>query len=469
MRERRNVRSVDTPSIHYARTADALNIAYEVLGDGPADLIVIPGVASNIEMYWENPRWSNFMRRLSSFSRLLLFDRRGVGLSDRPGGVPSLEQRMDDVRAVMDAVGSERAALFGMGADGAMATLFGATYPERTSGLVLYAVPARGSWAPDYPWAPKPDRAHQLIEEAELIVDDPERIRAQARRQFPSLAEDEEVLAMFARLTRLSVSPGSYAALRRMNLEIDIRHVLPTIRVPTLILHRTGDRLWPVDVSRATAQQIAGAVYRELDGIDHNPWVGDQDSLLDIVQGFLEGVWTDKPWEQAEPDRVLATVLFTDIVGSTDRAVALGDAAWRDLLARHNALVRRELLRFRGREVDTAGDGFFASFDGPARAIQCARAIEEAVGDLGIDVRIGLHVGECELVDGKIAGVAVHIGARVAAEAGPGEILVSQTVRDLVVGSGIEFEDRGPRSLRGIPEPTRLYAVLSPEQRTSSI
>jgi class 3 adenylate cyclase/pimeloyl-ACP methyl ester carboxylesterase len=458
---------VDIPAIRYAKTADGLNIAYEVLGEGPPDLIVIPGVVSNIEVFWENPRWSRFMERLSSFSRLLLFDRRGVGLSDRPAGVPPLEQRMDDVRAVLDAAGSERAALFGMGPDGAMAVLFGATYPERTAGLVLYAVPARGSWAADYPWAPKPDRAHRLIEEAELLFSDSDLLRAQARRQFPSLADDEDVVAMFARMMRLSGSPGSFAALRRMNLEIDIRHVLPTIRVPTLVLHRTGDRIWPVDVSRATAQGIPGALYHELDGIDHNPWVGDQDSLLDIVQGFLEGVWTERPWEQAEPDRVLATVLFTDIIGSTDRAVAIGDAAWRDLLARHNALVRHELLRFRGREVDAAGDGFFASFDGPARAIQCARAIEEAVLELGIAVRIGLHVGECELVDGKIAGLAVHIGARVAAEAGPGEILVSQTVRDLVAGSGIEFEDRGPHTLRGIPGSTQLYAVLRPKQRTS--
>ncbi len=448
--------------IRYARTADGLNIAYEVLGAGHPDLIVIPGVASNIEVFWENPRWSRFMRRLSAFSRLLLFDRRGVGLSDRPGGVPPLEQRMDDVRAVMDAAGSERAALFGMGPDGAMAALFGATYPERTAGLVLYAVPARGSWAPDYPWAPKPDRAHRQIEEAELLFGDQDLLRAQARRQFPSLAEDEEALAMFARQLRQSVSPGGLAALRRMNLEIDIRHVLPTIRVPTLVLHRNGDRLWPVDISRASAQQIPGALYQELEGIDHNPWVGDQDSLLDVVEGFLEGVWANRPWEQAEPDRVLATVLFTDIVGSTKRAVELGDAGWRDLLAKHNALVRRELLRFRGREVDSAGDGFLASFDGPARAIQCARAIEAEVRELGIEVSIGLHVGECELVDGKIAGVAVHIGARVAAEARPGEILVSQTVRDLVAGSGIEFEDRGPHTLRGIPGSSHLYAVLRP-------
>jgi pimeloyl-ACP methyl ester carboxylesterase/class 3 adenylate cyclase len=451
---------VDVPPIHYARTADGLNIAYQVVGDGLFDLVFVPQVVSNIQLFWENTRWASFMRNLTAFSRLILFDRRGVGLSDRPSGVPALEQRMDDGRAVMDAVASERAARFGAGADGAMAALFAATYPERVSALVLYAVPPRGLWAPDYPWGLREDAARNVVEEAERRFAQPDYLAEGANRLFPSVADDDEAKAFQDYSIRLSVSPGAFAALRRMNFDIDIRKVLPTIRVPTLVLHRTGDRAVPVEVSRFVAQQIPGAVYHELEGIDHFPWVGGPDALIAAVRGFVERVWREKPWEEVEPDRVLATVLFTDIVGSTEKALALGDARWRELLSEHHVRVRGQLARFRGREIDTAGDGFFASFDGPARAIRCACAVRDVLNELGIEIRAGLHAGECELIDGKAGGVAVHIGARVAAEAAPGEVLVSSTVKDLVAGSGIRFEDRGIHELKGVGE-WHLFTVES--------
>src|SRR5438105_6393506 len=448
---------MDVPAIRYTRTTDGLNIAYQVVGEGPFDLVFVPQVISNVQIFWENPRWADFMRELASFSRLLLFDRRGVGLSDRPSGVPPLEQRMDDVRAVLDAVGSERTALFGFGPDGAMAALFAATYPTRTAALVLYAVPPRGRWAPDYPWGVRPEEAERMIEEAERRFNNPDYLREQAHRNFPSAAEAEGMLALFGRMVRLSVSPGAFAALRRMNADIDIRDVLPTIRVPTLVLHRPDAQVVPVEASRYVAAQIPGATYKELQGIDFNPWIGHPDELIGVMHEFLERIWQEHPWEDVEPDRVLATVLFTDIVGSTEKAVELGDARWRELLHAHHERVRGQLVRFRGREIDTAGDGFFASFDGPARGIRCARAIVESVQELGIAVRAGLHAGECELLDGKVGGIAVHTGARVAGLAAPGEVLVSSTVKDLVAGSGIEFDDRGVHELKSIPGQWRLY------------
>lgn len=451
---------MDVPAIRYTRTTDGLNIAYQVVGERPFDLVFVPQVISNVEIFWENPRWAGFMRELASFSRLLLFDRRGVGLSDRPSGVPPLEQRMDDVRAVIDAVGSERAALFGTGPDGAMAALFAATYPERVTALVLFAVPPRGMWAPDYPWGRTEDEARNLVEEGERHFAQPDYLAQLAQRLYPSIAGDDEVIAWAVRATRLSATPATYAALRRMNLEIDIRTVLPTIRVPTLVLHRNGDRFVPVDVSRFVAEQVPGAHFQELDGIDHIPWIGDPAAVVTAVREFVERIWRERPWEEIEPDRVLATVLFTDIVGSSEKAMTLGNARWSELLHEHHSRVRGQIARFRGREIDTAGDGFFASFDGPARAIRCARAVRDAVAELGIEIRAGLHAGECELINGKVGGVAVHIGARVAAEAEPNQILVTGTVKDLVAGSGIEFEDRGLRALKGVGE-WHLFAVPS--------
>src|ERR671937_1637682 len=450
---------MDIPRIRYTKTADGVNIAYQVVSEGASDLVFVPGLFSNIEIFWENPRWSRFMRRLASFSRLILFDRRGVGLSDRPGGVPPLEQRMDDVRAVMDGVGSERAALFGTGPDGAMAALFAATYPERVTALVLYAVPPRGLWAPDYPWGLREDEARHYVEEGEARFAQPDYVAQLARSLYPTVAADEAATAWAGRATRLSATPTTFAALRRMSLEIDIRAVLPTIRVPTLVLHRTGDRFVPVEVSRFVVHQIPGALHQELDGIDHVPWIGDRGAVVASVREFVERIWRERPWEEIEPDRVLATILFTDIVGSTEKAMTLGNAGWSELLHEHHSRVRGQLARFRGREIDTAGDGFFASFDGPARAIRCACAITHAVRELGLDVRAGLHAGECELIDGKVGGVAVHIGARVAGQAEPGEVLVSSTVKDLVAGSGLGFEDRGVVTLKGIPDEWRLFAV----------
>jgi len=365
---------------------------------------------------------------------------------------------MDDVRAVLDAVGSDRAAVFGAGPDGAMAVPFAATYPERVTALVLFAVPPRGMWAPDYSWGLREDEARHLIEEGERRFAEPDYIAQLAQRMYPTIAADDEVIAWAVDASRLSATPGAYAALRRMNLEIDVRTVLPTIRVPTLVLHRTGDRYVPVEVSRFVAEQVPGALYRELEGIDHIPWVGDAAAVVVAVREFVERVWREKPWEEIESDRVLATVLFTDIVGSTEKAVTLGNARWSELLREHHSRVRGQLARFRGREIDTAGDGFFASFDGPARGIRCAHAIRDAVAELGIEIRAGLHAGECELIDGKVGGVAVHVGARVAAEAEPDEILVSGTVKDLVAGSGIQFEDRGLRNLKGVGE-WHLFAV----------
>jgi class 3 adenylate cyclase len=315
-------------------------------------------------------------------------------------------------------------------------------------------------WAPDYSWGVREDEARNLVEEAERRFADSDYLAQSAQRMYPSLAADDEVMAWAVRAARLSATPGALAALRRMNLEIDIRTVLPTIRVPTLVLHRTGDRHVPVDVSRLVAEQIPGALYRELEGIDHIPWVGDAAAVVVAVREFVERIWRERPWEEIEPDRVLATVLFTDIVGSTEKAMTLGDVRWSELLHEHHSRVRGQLARFRGREIDTAGDGFFASFDGPARAIRCAGAVRDSVAELGIEIRAGLHAGECELIDGKVGGVAVHIGARVAAEAEPDEILVSGTVKDLVAGSGIEFEDRGVRALKGIGE-WHLFAVSS--------
>jgi class 3 adenylate cyclase len=437
------------PETRYAKSGD-VNIAYQVVGEGPRDLVLVPGFVSHLDLDWQEPRYAHFLRRLASFSRLIMFDKRGTGLSDRPGGLPDLETRMDDVRAVMDTVGSERAALFGYSEGGPMCILFAATYPERTSALVLY-----GSYAKrrdpddDYPWA-------ATWEERQAYADQVEREwgeEADLGTMAPNA--DEAMVRWWHSRARASASPGAAKALILMNSQIDVRGVLPSISIPTLVLHRFGDRDSRLEEGRYIAGRISGARFIELDGQDHAPFM-DPDQILDEVEEFLTGVRRGP-----DSDRVLATVLFTDIVGSTERASELGDRRWRELLEQHHAVVRRHIDRFQGREVDTAGDGFLAAFDGPARAVRCARAIGDALRELGIDVRAGLHTGECELVDDKVAGVAVHTGARVAAKAGPGEVLVSQTVKDLVAGSGIEFEERGEHVLKGVPGQWRLYAVSS--------
>jgi class 3 adenylate cyclase len=443
---------VDAPETRYAQSGD-VSIAYQVVSDGPFDLVVSPGSVSNVELVWtSNPRMAAYYRELASFARLIVFDKRGTGLSDRVSGIADLETRMDDVRAVMDAAGAERAALMGVSEGGPMSVLFAATYPERTRALVLYGTLPRFTRAPGFPWGPT------FEEHARDDEEDIERwgTAEGARAALGADAAREEVEA-FALRQRLSASPGAVRQLGAMNRQIDVRGVLPSIRVPTLVLHRSGDHI-PIDGARWMAGQIPGARFVELPGDRHMIFAGDWQRVADEVRDFLVPVCTGDA-ELPEPDTVLATVLFTDIVGSTATAAELGDRRWRELLERHHATIRRELARHRGVELDTAGDGFFARFDGPARAIRCACAIREALSDLGLDVRQGLHTGECELLDGKVAGIAVSIGARVASQASAGEVYVSQTVRDLVAGSGIEFEDRGVAQLKGVPGEWRLYAV----------
>jgi pimeloyl-ACP methyl ester carboxylesterase len=440
---------VEVPDVHYARAGD-VNIAYQVVGDGSFDLVYVPGWVSNIGALWDEPGHARLLGRLASFSRLILFDKPGTGLSDpvpldRP---PTLEQRMDAVRAVMDAVGSERAALFGSSEGGLMSVLFAATYPERTRALVTLGIYAKRLWSPDYPWAPTEEERTAEIEEIERSWG--------GEMDISSLAPsaDEAFKRRALEYLRRSASPGAAVALLRMNSQVDVREVLPTIRVPTLILQRVGDRDVNVEEGRWIAGQIPDAKYVELPGDAHLIWAGDVDGVADEVEEFLTGTRGAQ-----DADRVLATVLFTDIVGSTERAAEVGDRRWREIVNEHHTRVRRELERFRGREIDTAGDGFFASFDGPARAIKAACAIRASVEPLGIQIRAGLHTGECEVMQGKIGGIAVNTGARVAAKAGAGEVFVSQTVKDLVAGSGIAFEERGEHELKGVGS-WRLYSVV---------
>jgi pimeloyl-ACP methyl ester carboxylesterase len=437
--------------IRYARSGD-VHIAYQVVGDGPFDLVLVPPFVSHLELYWEEPLVERFLRRLASFSRLILFDKRGTGLSDRvpSNELPTLEQRMDDVRAVMDAVGSERAAIMGFSEGGPMSAVFAATYPKRTAALILCDTFASTIRRPDYPWAMDADARERIIE----AIPDTWGHGSSVDELAPSLAGDERFRRWYGRVERMGASPAAAMALRRMNGQIDVRDVVPVIAVPTLVLHRAGDRDSSIEEGRYLASRIPGARFVELAGDDHFPWAGDQDALLDEVEEFLTGV---RPGP--EHDRVLSTVLFTDIVGSTERASEIGDHRWRDLLAGHNAVVREALRRFRGQEVKTIGDGFLATFDGPARGIRCAAAARDQVTDLGIQIRAGLHTGECELMDGDVGGIAVHIGARVASKAGPGQVLVSATVKDLVAGSGIQFEDMGLYDLKGVPGQWRLFEV----------
>ena len=443
---------IDIPAVQYARSGD-VDIAYQVVGDGPRALVFVMGWVSNIEYFWREPTFARFLRRLASFSRLILFDKRGTGLSDRVAidELPTLEQRMDDVRAVMDAAGVEHAALLGISEGGPMCILFAATYPERTDALVMIGAYARRLWAHDYACGATQEEYERFLDSIREGWGGPVGIEVRA----PSLRDDEQFRARWATYLRMSASPGAAYALTRMNGEIDVRHALSAVGVPTLIIHRHGDQSLPVEGSRYMADRIRGAKLVELPGDDHLPWVGDQDEILDEVEGFLTGVRRG-----ADPDRVLATVLFTDVVRSTEHAVELGDKRWSDLLASHHRAVRHELTHWRGTEIDTTGDGFLATFDGPARAIRCACAARDAVHELGLEIRAGLHTGEYEIFGATIAGLTVHTGARIAALAGTGEVLVSSAVKDLVAGSGIEFEDRGEHELKGVPDRWRLYRAL---------
>ena len=439
-----------TPETRYA-SSDGVSIAYQVLGEGPVDLVVVPGWVSNLDVFWEEPVVEEFYRRLASFSRLILFDKRGTGLSDRVAELPSLEVRMDDVRAVLDAVGSERAALLGYSEGGPMCALFAATYPERTSALIMVGSYARALQAPDFPFG----RPQEIYDEFLAEIDRDWGKPIGIDRRAPSRIHDERFRQWWARFLRASASPSAAANLLRMNSQIDIRPALPSIGVPTLVLHAIGDRTIEIGNGRYLARAIPGARLVELPSDDHLPFTADAETILEEIEEFLTGMR-----RHAGTERVLATVLFTDIVGATEKAGELGDRRWRQLLEGHHQLVRRELARFRGREIDTAGDGFFAAFDGPARAVRCACAVSSAVKALGIEVRAGAHTGECEVIGEKVGGIAVHIGARVAALARPGEVLVSNTVKDLVAGSGLAFEDRGAHTLKGVPGEWRLYAVM---------
>jgi class 3 adenylate cyclase len=439
------------PDTRYARNGD-LRIAYQVVGEGPIDLVFVPGFVSNVDLVWDDPVFAGLLNRLAGFSRLILFDKRGTGLSDRIGDLPSLEVRMDDVRAVMDAAGSERAALFGISEGGAMAMLFAATHPERTRALALF-----GAYAHYGTWVVPPDRLEGVLARLDALWGTGEMVSVFG----PSRAADPQFKAWWARFERFGGSPSAAVHLTRMNSEIDVRPILPSIRVPTLILHRVGDTRVPVDAGRYLAQHIPAATYVELPGEDHLLWCGDANRIADEVEEFLTG---SRP--EVEPDRVLATVMFTDVVDSTRRAAALGDQAWSALLERHDALVRRELARYRGREVKTTGDGFLATFDGPARAVRCGEALVETVRTLGLDVRVGIHTGEIEIRPGDdIGGIAVHVASRVMGLASPGEVIVTGTVRDLVAGSSLAFVERGQHALKGLKEKVRLFASPRPTDR----
>jgi pimeloyl-ACP methyl ester carboxylesterase len=437
----------DRPETHYAESGE-LNIGYQVIGDGPLDLVFVPGLLSHIDLIWSFPASARFFRRLSAFSRLIVYDKRGQGVSDPPTDVPTLEDDMADLKAVLDATGSEEAALFGYSEGGPMSALFAATYPDRVSALILLGTFARGIEhvdSDDAVLGPVKERAATLLghwgegESLEVFA--------------PSIAT-KETKTQFGTFERAVASPGLLRKRLQTATELDVTPVLPALQTPTLVIHSSGDRLVPTAICREMAEAIPEAQYVELPGQDHIPWVGEGDRVLAEVEEFLTGAR-----HAGEVDRILATVVFTDIVDSTAKATELGDSGWRSLLESHDQLVRERLRSYRGHEVKTLGDGFLITFDGPARAIHCARSIVGQAPQLGVEVRAGLHTGECELVDHDVSGVAVNIGARVGAIAGGGEVLVSSTVKDLVVGSGIEFEDRGLHTLKGVPGDWHLFAV----------
>jgi class 3 adenylate cyclase/pimeloyl-ACP methyl ester carboxylesterase len=435
------------PVTRYAKSGD-VHVAYQVFGSGPIDLVFVPGFVSHIENYWDHPDLARWLLRLSNFARVAIFDKRGTGLSDQVPDVPSLDQRMDDVRAVMDAVGMHRAALLGVSEGGPLATLFAATYPERCQALVLYGTFARSSWL-------TPEGLEAFLGYIEKAWGSGRSLPMWA----PSHQDDPALKQWWGRFERLGASPAAVIAVVRMISQIDISDILSSVHVPTLVIHCTGDTLIGIEHGRFLAEHIPGATLLELPGDDHLFFIHEQ--IVDAIEEFLTGSIS-----AAEGHRVLATVLFTDIVGSTERAEQLGDQRWRNLLEAHHTAVRRELARYQGNEVRSLGDGFLATFDGPARGVRCACSIAEAVRALDLQVRSGLHTGEIEIVGNDVQGIAVHIAARISALAAPAEVLVSRTVKDLVAGSGLRFSERGRHSLKGLQEPMDLYAVAwTPAQR----
>ena len=441
----------EVPRTLYARSGD-IHIAYQVVGEGPIDLVLFGSLVSHVELNWEDPSVARFLRGLASFSRLIVFDKRGVGMSDPAvtNQPPTLEERMEDVRAVMDAAGSDRAVLLGTSEGGALALLFAATYPERTLALALFAAYARVRESEDYP----PGVPQQVLESAVEIAETDWGGDLMLDLVVPSLGNDQRAREWWRRFMMRSTSPGSVRAQLEMNNETDVRHVLRAVQAPALIMHSKNERWIRADHGRYLAEHLPDARYVELDTADHLPFLECGDLIVEELREFLTGVR-----EPADPDRVLATVLFSDIVSSTKRAAELGDLRWREVLDIHDAAVRRQLERYRGREIKTTGDGFLATFDGPARAIRGGRAICEANRAIGVDVRVGLHTGEIELRDGDVGGVAVHIAQRICALAKPGEVLVSEALPLLVAGSGIAFEERGAHQLKGVPGTWRLFAA----------
>jgi len=438
------------PAVKFARSGD-VSVAYDVNGEGPLDIVYVQGALSHLEVMWELPQFRHFCERLGEFARLIRFDKRGMGMSDRVPGATTLETRMDDIRAVMDAVGSERAALIGQSEGGPLSMLFAAAYPERTDALILAGAEVRERRDEEWPWG---ESSEEEFEEAIATI--PERVGqgASFRHFAPSVGDVDWGREWLGKIQRNAGTPGSLEAFMRMAFDIDVRHVAPAIRVPTLVFHAVDDEICHVENGRFLARTIPGARYVEHPGADHLPWFGLADPFIAEVRSFLTG---ELP--PPEVERVLATVLFTDIVGSTAAAARLGDVRWRQALAEHHAIVRSAVERFGGREVDMAGDGVLATFDGPARAIRCAQTVQLASKPLGLDVRAGVHTGEIERLPGGVAGIAVHIGARVAAAAGPGEVLVSAIVPQLTAGSDLAYEDRGLHGLKGVPDEMRLFAV----------
>lgn len=452
---------MNDPVTKYAKSGE-VNIAYQVVGEGPLDLVYVPGWISNVEENWAEPSYARFLTRLASFARLILFDKRGTGLSDRVAEreLPTLEQRMDDVRAVMDAAKSERAALLGVSEGGPMCALFAATHPSRTTALIVYGSYARRAQAADYPWGRDRADYEGFLREIDENWGGPVALAKRA----PSRMGDRAFVDWWSTYLRHSASPRACRVLTEMNHEVDVRHILPSIHVPTLVIHREGDLVMHTEEARFIAREIPDAKLVLLPGGDHLPWVGDQDAIVDEIEEFLTGVRRGP-----DPDRVLATVLFVDLVTSTERATELGDRRWSETLGRFHSMARTELNRFRGRLIDTAGDGFLATFDGPARAIRCAMAIGDQLQRLDLEARAGVHTGEVELAGEAVRGIAVHVGARVASMAAPGEVLVSGTVTDLVAGSGLTFEDRGLHTLKGLPNQWRLFAAIDSRTTTPAV